>query len=152
MNRTINRIFNVVTFFLFVVCSSQPLLADSDMDQAELKRAIESYYNNEGEWAGVFRMDSIEKIRLEKLDAERSIAHVRYRYVPIPNNSQGRMDTGNDQRIFTVVVQEGRIKVMLMGDYMSASFQEQHTKRSAVDDSHAPQSKKSPKLRGRYDE
>lgn len=127
------------------------MIADSEIHQAELKQAIESYYNDQGEWAGVFRIASIEKIRLEKIDAQRSIAHARYRYVPIPDNKRGRTDTGTDQRTFTVVVREGEIKVVHMGAYMSASLQEKHVKHAGMDDNHAPSSKRSPKRRGRYD-
>lgn len=90
--------------------------------EEELKRKVTDYYDQKGEWRGVFTMDSIEKIRIENGDGINMVAHVRYRYKPIQGNRKGRKDTGFDNRTFTINKSDSGYEVTKMGGYMSAKF------------------------------
>ena len=105
-----------------VSCNDGDAVSVPPPTQNAMESAITSFYNNRGEWAGVFRMTSIEKIRLDRISDTQAIAHVRYGYTPIPGNYQNRTDSGYDQRTF-VFVKNGPIwEVTSMGGHMSASF------------------------------
>jgi len=90
--------------------------------QNELNSLITNFYNNQGEWAGVFRIGKIERVKLEQHDRGRLIANVRYYYTPVPGNRKGRTDTGYDQRTFTLIMNRHHWTVINMGKYMSAHF------------------------------
>lgn len=84
--------------------------------------AIIAFYNNRGEWAGVFRMTGIERITVDAVSPTQAIAKVRYSYAPIPGNYKKRTDSGYDQRTF-VLNKNGPIwEVTSMGGHMSAKF------------------------------
>lgn len=105
-----------------VSCADGKSTSNNPPSQGVLESAITGFYNNRGEWAGVFRIGRIEKIRLETVSDTVTIAHVRYFYTPIAGNYKGRTDTGYDQRTF-VFNKNGPIwDVVSMGGYMSASF------------------------------
>ena|GEM_PF-3861381 len=89
--------------------------------QETLFHMAKSYYERYGVWAGVFRLSSAEKQRIETVTAKEIVYHLRYRYVPIPNNSLFRKDTGFDQRIFYLSCEKDW-QVRHMGPHMSASF------------------------------
>ena len=89
----------------------------SDTELVELSRA---YYERQGIWAGIFRLDSAENYQTEKFEGSIRF-HLRYRYRPIPNNPLGREDAGVDQRIFTLKCKDGW-RVDDMGSFMSAEF------------------------------
>ncbi|EIJ42219.1 Protein of unknown function (DUF3421) [Beggiatoa alba B18LD] len=102
-----------------------PMVEDIDLQSASL--AIKNFYDTQGEWAGVFYMGDILQMRVEQGNTRRnnnnSVFHVEYRYIPIPNNPQGRTDTGIDRRTFTARHnQDGSYSIIKMGDYMSARF------------------------------
>lgn len=91
-------------------------------DQNVLIGALTEFYNKRGEWAGTFRVDHVEKLRLQNINDVRLIAHVRYFYIPVAGNSQGRTDSGFDQRIFVFNKIGSDWQVAEMGGYMSAQF------------------------------
>jgi hypothetical protein len=90
--------------------------------QNATESAITAFYNNRGEWAGVFRITGIEKIRMETISATQTIAHVRYSYAPIPGNHKKRKDSGHDQRTFVFNKNGPLWEVTSMGQHMSAKF------------------------------
>jgi hypothetical protein len=90
--------------------------------QNATESAITSFYNSRGEWAGVFRMTGIERIRLETISATQTIAHVRYSYAAIPGNYKKRKDSGRDQRTFVLNKNGPLWEVTSMGGHMSARF------------------------------
>ena len=90
--------------------------------QNVMESAITSFYNNRGEWAGVFHMTGIVRIKVDTISPTQEIANVRYSYTPIPGNYQNRTDSGYDQRTF-IFNKNGPIwEVTSMGGYMSAQF------------------------------
>lgn len=89
--------------------------------QAAVKRLVTDYYNTQGEWAGTFTLGSVDRLRLQKINDAKIIAHVRYRYVPVLGNYRGRTDTGYDQRTFQLVNHGNGWQAASMGGYMSAS-------------------------------
>ena len=91
---------------------------DTQPSQSEFNAAISSFYNNQGEWAGVFRIARIDRVRLDKSGPDRFIAHVRYYYTAIPGNYKGRTDKGYDQRTFTLIRNGGGWRVINMGGYI----------------------------------
>lgn len=90
--------------------------------QNPVLKAVVDHYNHKGQWAGIFKIDHIIKFRIEKINAEKSIAHVKYFYAPVPNNAQGRTDSGIDQRTFTFIENADGIKVIKMGAYNSTKL------------------------------
>jgi len=84
--------------------------------------AIVDHYNNKGEWAGTFKIDSITKFKIIESSDNQSFVHVKYFYKYVPNNPKGRTDSGFDQRIFTVSTEGDEVKVIKMGAYRSAQF------------------------------
>jgi hypothetical protein len=90
--------------------------------QSVLESKIIDFYNNRGEWAGVFRIGRIEKLRVNSVSDTRAIASVRYYYIPIPGNYKKRTDTGYDQRTFVFIKNGPLWEVVSMGGYMSAQF------------------------------
>ncbi|MCR4301677.1 MAG: hypothetical protein NUV51_08700, partial [Sulfuricaulis sp.] len=104
-----------------VACSDGKAVSQPPSQNAT-ESAITSFYNNRGEWAGVFRMTGIEKIKVDTISATQVIANVRYSYAPIPGNYKKRTDSGYDQRTF-VFNKNGPIwEVTSMGEHMSAKF------------------------------
>lgn len=95
---------------------------DSQPSKSELNNAVITFYNNQGEWAGIFRIGSIDNVRLENSGPNQLTAHVKYFYVPIPGNYKNRTDTGYDQRTFTLIKNKSGWSVVGMGGYMSAHF------------------------------
>lgn len=90
--------------------------------QSALESKIIDFYNNRGEWAGVFRIGSIVKLHVDSTSDTQAIVSVRYYYVPIPGNYKKRTDTGYDQRIFVFSKNGPLWEVVSMGGYMSAQF------------------------------
>ena len=90
--------------------------------RSALESQIIDFYNNRGEWAGVFRIGHIERLRVDSVSGTRAIASVRYRYIPIPGNYKKRTDTGYDQRTFVFNKNGPLWEVVSMGGYMSAQF------------------------------
>lgn len=88
------------------------------IDETAIRNAVRDYYDNTGEWAGQFRIDNILAMRIEGAPPTLTV-HVQYRFAPLPGNSRS---AGNDQRIFTVNVSNGRYRVVNMGAYMSGRF------------------------------
>jgi hypothetical protein len=87
-----------------------------------MESAITAFYSNRGEWAGVFRMTGIEKIKVDTISPTQVIANVRYSFAPIPGNYKKRTDSGYDQRTFTFSKNGPIWEVTSMGGYMSARF------------------------------
>jgi len=101
-------------------CNANVKGADSKSAPADLtaiRNAVVDYYDNNGEWAGKFRM-SIEKIRVDGAGSTIKV-HVKYIYFPIPGNNSS---SGYDQRIFTINVNGNAYTVTHMDEYMSAKF------------------------------
>lgn len=90
----------------------------TQLNMSALRSAVTSYYNNEGEWAGQFRISNITQVRIDGSGSTIE-AHVKYRFEPVGSNTRSG---GNDQRIFTLDVSNGNYRVIRMGDYMSATF------------------------------
>jgi len=84
--------------------------------------AIVDYYNNKGQWAGTFKIDSVIKFKIIKISETESIAHIKYHYVPLPNNTKRKNISGYDQRTFKISNIEDEVKVIKMGPYRSAKF------------------------------
>lgn len=84
--------------------------------------AIVEHYNNKGQWAGTYKIDGIIKSKIIKINETESVAHVKYLYIPIPNNAKGKTKSGYDQRIFMISNIGGNTKVTKMGTYNSAKF------------------------------
>ena len=84
--------------------------------------AVVDHYNNKGPWAGTFKIDSVIKFKIIKVSDTESVAHVKYHYVSVPNNPKGRIDSGYDQRVFTISNIGDDVKVTQMGPYKSAIF------------------------------
>lgn len=87
-------------------------------DISAIKSAVLKYYNNKSTWAGKFKIDRLEKIRIEG-SGSNIIAHARYKYVPLPGNSR---KSGYDQRIFYIQKHNGGYSVNRMDEYMSGHF------------------------------
>ena len=69
-------------------------------DKALRVRLVISYYNNRGPFAHIYILNSVADSRLESQNEKQFYWHVRYKYVPVPDNSWGRTDIGYDERIF----------------------------------------------------
>ena len=92
------------------------------LDIPRVQQAIMSFYRTRGEWAGVFVMDSIIRIKPEKLNDRSYTLNVEYHYTPIPNNRLKRTDSGVDRRVFTLEIFGGNYTITSMGGYNSARF------------------------------
>ncbi len=86
------------------------------------QQAVMSFYRTRGEWAGIFVMDSIIRIKPERLNDRTYTLNVEYHYTPIPNNRLHRTDSGIDHRVFTLVIFGGNYTVTNMGEHESARF------------------------------
>jgi hypothetical protein len=95
---------------------------EEELDIPRAEQAVMSFYRTRGEWAGVFVMDSILRIKPEKLSDRSYILNVEYHYTPIPNNRLNRTDSGVDQRVFTLEIFGGNYTITSMGGYHSAQF------------------------------
>ena len=84
------------------------------------KQAI-SFYENVGLWADVFTIGSVLKTRVELVHSEQFVLHMRYFYVPVPDNKESRADVGTDQRTFHFICRENWV-LERMGGHMSAEF------------------------------
>jgi hypothetical protein len=104
-----------------VACSGNAV-TPAQPPQNELEGKIIDFYNTRGEWAGVFRMGQIEKMRIDSESSTQAVAAVRYHYIPIPGNYKNRTDTGDDQRTFVFRKNGSLWEVVSMGGYMSAHF------------------------------
>ena len=93
------------------------------LSESELIRMSKSYYESFGPWSGIFWLDSAEKYRIEHRGPKELRFHLRYKYVPIPQNPLQRTDTGYDQRIFHFSCAE-TWQVNQLDAFMSASFEE----------------------------
>jgi len=115
----------IAIFFTLLFCLggiNNAMADNAPPSQDEIGHLVINYYNNQGEWAGVFRIGTIERIKIEQRNPVQMIAHVRYDYIPIPGNYKGRTDTGHDQRAFFLIRNDHRWQVVRMGKYMSAQF------------------------------
>jgi tetratricopeptide (TPR) repeat protein len=92
------------------------------LTREQLNSSIINFYKSRGEWAGIFEIDYIEKVRIENISPNFKKVHVRYRFKPIPGNRAGRTDTGYDQRVFIVKKIGGSFEVTQMLGHMSAVF------------------------------
>ncbi|CAK0765560.1 exported hypothetical protein [Gammaproteobacteria bacterium] len=112
--------FRSVVVLLFLVLSFSAHA--TKLDFAEAAVMVKDYYNNEGEWAGIYTMSNIERMALnESKDDYGYVAHVCYHYRPIPNNRIGRNDSGVDQRTFSFGMVHGGYRVLSMGGHMSTN-------------------------------
>lgn len=102
-------------------CSNTPS-SKVDAPNEQVRNMVIKYYNKQGEWAEVFTMDFIEKMKIKTVNENKSYVHVRYHYIPVPHNRKGRTDSGYDQRIFTLVNTDNDWGVINMSGYMSADF------------------------------
>ena len=101
----------------------QPIETECSKDNLDLDTSVEmaiSYYRQVGMWSGIFDIQQVLKSRLDFND-DGAVLHLRYQFVPIPNNSMGRVDRGIDQRTFTLECQS-LWRIDSMGPYFSASF------------------------------
>lgn len=94
----------------------------AEITVSELSHIIRLYYDREGEWAGVFRMNKILRLETTEKEDDTFLAHVEYEYAAIPGNKKQRTDTGYDQRAFWIREQAGLYTVVRMGGYQSACF------------------------------
>ena len=90
-----------------------------EFDRQRAEKAVMQYYRIRGEWAGIFRMDSIHQLIPEKLGDRSYRLKVEYHYTPIPANRLHRTDTGIDRRVFSMEVFGGNYIITGMGDHMS---------------------------------
>lgn len=90
--------------------------------EKEAKWLVIDFYNNRGEWAGVFKIDSIEKIRIEQFNPGKYNIHAKYNFKAIPGNTRNRTDSGMDQRVFIVEWSGEAYIVTNMKGYNSAVF------------------------------
>jgi len=97
-------------------------IVDDAYKQDPMLLAIVEHYNTKSEWAGTFKIGGVIKSRIEETSGNEIIAHVSYRYIPIPNNAQGRVDRGFDQRVFTLIKNGDDYQVLKMGAYKSGKF------------------------------
>jgi len=91
-------------------------------DTTEIEKLVVDYYSKNGEWAGVFVIDHIEKLKIKNVSSNEKEVHVRYKYRPIPGNKKGRKDSGYDQRIFILKKNVGKYSIVRMLGYQSARF------------------------------
>ena len=90
----------------------------TDIDRNAIGQAVTYHYDNEGQWAGKFRIGEIVQMRIEG-SGSTIYAHVKYKYLPLPGNERS---SGFDQRIFTINIDNGSYDVIHMDDYMSGRF------------------------------
>lgn len=100
------------------------ILTEDKLSKTEdkLSKMVIDYYNKKGEWAGIFTIDYIAKIRIEFINRNKKNIHVKYKYKPVPGNRKGRTDTGFDQRVFVIDFISGKYRVVKMGRHNSAQF------------------------------
>lgn len=89
-----------------------------EINKEKLVTAITSYYNIKGEWAGKYTIANLVYIRIED-NGPAFNAHVKYKTAPVPNF---RGKASYDQRIFSIVPQDGKYAVISMAGYMSAKL------------------------------
>lgn len=89
--------------------------------QDEMFELAKQYYENQGIWSGIFYLSYAQQERIEQINDTTIQYHLQYKYTPVPNNQQGRTDSGSDQRIFFIECSKNWY-VTDMGGYMSASF------------------------------
>ena len=88
-------------------------------DLATKTRLIQAFYNTKGPFTGIFTLNLVADSRLDGLAEKRFDWHVRYQYVPVPDNPWGRIDAGYDERIFSFHCDDNWY-VTEMGPHMSA--------------------------------
>jgi hypothetical protein len=93
-----------------------------ELFENEAKELVKTFYSNRGEWAGVFTIEDIDKIRMEAYHPGQIGVHVKYQFKAIPGNPRGRTDSGIDQRIFDVKWNGNTYEVTGMRGYNSAIF------------------------------
>ncbi len=90
----------------------------ADFDRNAIGHAVTYHYDNEGQWAGKFRIGEIVQTRIEG-SGSTIYAHVKYKYLPLPGNNRS---SGFDQRIFTINTDNDSYNVIHMDVYMSGSL------------------------------
>ena len=91
------------------------------LNDEKVSYGVRDYYNNKGEWAGIFIIDRIEKIRIENKSDSEAVAHVLYWYKPAPIQKRRDNRTGSDKRTFTLYrsSKNSSWEVIKMGGYNS---------------------------------
>ncbi|VAW91187.1 hypothetical protein MNBD_GAMMA23-2246 [hydrothermal vent metagenome] len=84
------------SLFFWFAGLSYSFASESLISHSKVSHLVKDYYDTRSEWRGVFRMSNIEKIRLDEHDRNHITAYVRYQYVAIPSNHEGRRDEGHD--------------------------------------------------------
>ncbi len=88
-----------------------------------VKPLVKAYYDVKGQWKGVFTMQRVEKIRIEKINQNKVVAHISYIYQCVVKKGCGNQpNVGKDQRRFWLVFDGNKWRVTKMGEYMSAQF------------------------------
>lgn len=112
----------LVVLLVLLVLAAVPQAYAEKLDFAAAADMVKDYYDNQGEWSGVFAMSNIEKMVLKRdADGYGYVAHVCYKYRAIPGNRQGRTDKGLDQRTFQIGMVRGGYRVLDMGGHMSSN-------------------------------
>mgnify|MGYP004243376815 FL=1 len=92
----------------------------SNLEVYATEQAI-SFYNTVGVWADVFTIGTVLETRVDLLNNERFVLHMRYFYIPVPDNKENRSDVGTDQRVFHFVCRD-HWALERMDGHMSADF------------------------------
>jgi hypothetical protein len=93
-----------------------------ELTQAEATRLVTGHYNRRGEWAGQYRLVRVERMRMVREAPDRVQAHTRYAYRCVIDGCGGTMQSGTDQRVFTLQRGPSGWFVTRMGGHMSASM------------------------------
>lgn len=81
-----------------------------------VKPLVKAYYDVKGEWKGLFVMQSVERIRLERINRDKIVAHVRYIYRCIGRKGCSiNPNVGKDQRRFWLAFDGNKWRVTKMG-------------------------------------
>lgn len=91
-----------------------------ELTEADARRMIVRYYAGRGEWAGQYVIANIERMRMDRADADQIEAHTRYRYRCILPACGGDQQDGIDQRVFYFQRRGSEWRIARMGDHMSA--------------------------------
>ncbi|WP_372365593.1 tetratricopeptide repeat protein [Candidatus Uabimicrobium sp. HlEnr_7] len=86
-----------------------------------LQLAIAQFYNEEGDWAGIYIFDSLQKIQVEWRKKNMIKVHVRYKYRRT-NSDEKLKKSGYDQRFFIAKKIKNRFAIMEMGAVNSGYF------------------------------
>ena len=94
------------------------MISNADFVQVRVRE----YYAQRGEWAGVFVIDRIDKMRFEKRSDNEIIVHVLYFFKPTMNQIRVDRRTGSDKRTFTFRYNGSDWQVVSMGGFGSGSL------------------------------